>query len=264
MRKITIFIISFILLSCEDNSSDNSKNYKLAKILKWCQNGSDDSIIWCDEYKWNNLNNTVEITRNDGNTSTLRYQRVYNDYGFRTEEKYFLSDGSHYRTYKWTMTDKWKITKLEYIKVNGSGSYENDYIWEGNIRKYYSDEGNIIYEEHYDDHYRLLKYIRYNSNGSINYTEDQVWDEDYQYRGLYRTNNTYKNLNNPNGYYYQATWDGDSNVYTRYNYDGTIDFISAQTVNKHDQPLIRTYSDEGGRYYTWEYGATFKSYSNDK
>jgi len=256
MKKILSLILIFAFFSCEDkNSSNKSIEYATAKLLKYCYNNADVSIDYCNDWSWNG--NTVKITR-DGE---IIEERTYNEYGFVTQDKNYNSDGSVNDIYNYTIIDKWKITKFEIIDQNGVREPWT-YSWEGNtLKRYRPSDNSLQYENVYDDHFRLLKYTSYNSGGSVNYEDEQIWDQAYRYRGLSRTRSTYKNVNNPEGYIYKIVWDGDSNVYTRYSSDGSVSYTSTQTVNKYDQPIIRTYDDEGGKYYTYEWGDAFKSYS---
>ena len=257
MKKILSLILIFAFFSCEDNDASNkSIEYATAKLLKYCFNNADGSIDYCNDWSWNG--NTVKITR-DGE---IIEERTYNEYGFVTQLKR-NEGGSYFETYNYTFTDKWKVTDFEVTGAVDPALNRKPwtYSWDGNTQKRYRSSNNsLIYENVYDDHSRLIKFTYYESDGSVIYEDELIWDQAYRYRGLSRTRSTYKNVNNPEGYLYKIVWDGDSNVYTRYSSDGSVSYTSTQTVNKYDQPIIRTYDDEGGKYRTYEYGDAFKPY----
>ena len=249
----SFLFLSVLLISCEDKKTSSSEKYVKAKILKSCRNNSDDTIDWCEEWRWNgNIAKSYE-------NNQLLVERTYNDYGFVLETKYY-TDGTLNYMWKYEIKDKWKITKRELFRNDSYTEYNHS--WVGNVETETRSGDRVFYETEWDNYARMIKRTYFRSNGEIYYEDNQVWDEKYRYRGLYRTRATYKHINNPNGYYYEITWDGDSNVYTRYDSDGTIWYTSTQTVNEYDQPLIRTYSDEDGKYRTWEYGETFKPYGD--
>ena len=254
-KKILSLFLFVAFFSCEDNDASNkSIEYATAKLLKSCMNNADGSIDYCENWSWNG--NTVTITAGE-----LKEERTYNEYGFMAQQKFYNSDGSVHYIRNFTFTDKWKIIKYEIL--NESGAQEPfTYSWDrNNLKRYRTSDNSLMYEQEYDDHFRLLKYTYYASDGSVNSEDELIWDQAYRYRGLSRTRSTYKNVNNPEGYYYKIVWDGNSNVYTRYSSDGSVSYTSTQTVNKYDQPIVRTYDDEGGKYRTYEYGDAFKSYS---
>ena len=263
MKKILPVLLIMFVIGCEDEKDDKAF-YATAKILKFCEHNADGSVDYCDEWSWNG--NTVKIIRDGKITAQGRFEygeeRTYNEYGFVTQIKR-NEGGSYFETYNYTFTDKWKVTDFEVTGAVDPALNRKPwtYSWEGNtLKRYRSSNNSLIYENVYDDHSRLIKFTYYESDGSVIYEDELIWDQAYRYRGLSRTRSTYKNVNNPEGYLYKIVWDGDSNVYTRYNSSGSISYTSTQTVNKYDQPTIRTYDDENGRYYTWEYGDAFEPY----
>jgi hypothetical protein len=247
----SFLFLSVLLISCEDKKTP--VKYVKAKLLEYCYYNSDDTIDYCSEWRWNG--NIVKIYKNN----QLLAQRTYNDYGFLLENKEYDTDGTLNYMSKYEIKDKWKITKQEVFQ--NDSYYEYNHSWVGNVETESSGD-RVFYETEWDNYARIIKRTYFRSNGEIYHEDNQVWDEKYRWRGLYGTRSTYKNIDNPNGYYYEITWDGDSNVYTRYDSNGNIHYTSTQTVNEYDQALIRDYSDEDGKYRTWEYGETFKAYGD--
>ena len=220
---------------CEEESDSI---YVFAKILKTTGSFSDGSG-YTDDLEWNG--NTATIYRDEG-SGRIKIQEVsYNAYGFVTGSKSFIT-GSQYIIKR---KDKWKSTS--------DSRFTSTYTWDGNIRKTHRSNGSLMYEEEYDDYARLIKQDYYSTSGALVREKTFGWDENYRYRGLYRTNSTYTG-----NYEYKATWDGNSNVYTSYSSSGSINWTSTSTVNEYDQYLIRTISD--GTVYTREYGETFLPY----
>ena len=189
MKKISLFILIFILFSCEDNTSNTDEAKEENKPIEFSnpKRATFDDV----RYDWSVDGKSVRlIGDNIARDDSLLVYREFNDYGFKTlDVSYNIGQvDSVVMIY-----DGWKkLSEIDYdivskndgtlnVTTNRFGTFS--YIWDGlKVKKYEVDNNNhLVSESEYDVTGRLI-YEKVYLRGAASSFYEQNYEYDTNYR----------------------------------------------------------------------------------